>query len=405
MTLFQARKFLTVLMGISLLTLVLAAVGFLDTTVAAEPQTGTIKGQTVSTVAASPSTTVPVSPAAKPTAGAGSQAGSMQELAIAWEWPTDGPVTGLRRWPRDSSIETVYQDLTDQFVGRSRSDQPLTGISVIIDPGHGGQDGGSIYPVNSASPFIVEKTITLEVARKLADQLEDLGASVLLTREDDAWRSVYYRIALASQTVLDGFIAGLADRGRTASGVNNLTEQLTEIMTINNDSASSGGRGIMNGLGAGASQRLLMDINYQFPEVLLVSLHCNALANNESVSGTQVFYQTSDQSYAIQNSSVRNQDPLANAPVYMMYRDKERRRLANLIHGEIVGSLPSLLFQGEAVQDSDYAILRELNLTSVMVELGFVSNASDRQILTSQLDQSTIATAMSRAIYRFYCEN
>lgn len=57
---------------------------------------------------------------------------------------------------------------------------PLTGKVFVIDPGHGGHDGGAV----SASG-IVEKEISLEISLYLRDLLHQAGAFVIMTRERD----------------------------------------------------------------------------------------------------------------------------------------------------------------------------------------------------------------------------
>ena len=57
---------------------------------------------------------------------------------------------------------------------------PLTGVTVCVDPGHGGYDGGAYGASGRA-----EKEINLAVARQLADALEERGARVILTRDTD----------------------------------------------------------------------------------------------------------------------------------------------------------------------------------------------------------------------------
>ncbi|WP_315077883.1 N-acetylmuramoyl-L-alanine amidase CwlD [uncultured Clostridium sp.] len=52
---------------------------------------------------------------------------------------------------------------------------------IVIDPGHGGIDGGA-----QSKNGTVEKDINLSISLKLKNQLEELGYSVYLTREDDS---------------------------------------------------------------------------------------------------------------------------------------------------------------------------------------------------------------------------
>lgn len=55
---------------------------------------------------------------------------------------------------------------------------PKSGI-IVIDPGHGGIDGGT------TRNGVVEKEVNLEIAKKLAAFLEQKGYKVILTREED----------------------------------------------------------------------------------------------------------------------------------------------------------------------------------------------------------------------------
>lgn len=57
---------------------------------------------------------------------------------------------------------------------------PLSGKEILLDPGHGGKDPGSI---SSSGKF--EKYVNLEITLKLKDILESLGAKVYLTRNGD----------------------------------------------------------------------------------------------------------------------------------------------------------------------------------------------------------------------------
>ncbi|WKT82657.1 MULTISPECIES: N-acetylmuramoyl-L-alanine amidase [unclassified Thermosynechococcus] len=62
-----------------------------------------------------------------------------------------------------------------------RGTQPLRGIKILLDPGHGGpEDLGARGP--DGTP---EKVVTLALAQKLAPELERLGATVILTRTED----------------------------------------------------------------------------------------------------------------------------------------------------------------------------------------------------------------------------
>ena len=55
----------------------------------------------------------------------------------------------------------------------------LGGVKILIDPGHGGLDGGA------SSDDIVERDITLSISHELRKRLEKKGAIVVMTRTKD----------------------------------------------------------------------------------------------------------------------------------------------------------------------------------------------------------------------------
>ncbi len=63
------------------------------------------------------------------------------------------------------------------------SDTPLKGVSIVLDPGHGGSDPGAVGV--SGATGANESDLTLATAIATKTLLEGLGAEVTLTREDD----------------------------------------------------------------------------------------------------------------------------------------------------------------------------------------------------------------------------
>ena len=57
--------------------------------------------------------------------------------------------------------------------------EPLGGVKIVLDAGHGGIDGGA------SKGEVVEKDVTLAITQKVARQLKRLGAEVILTRSTD----------------------------------------------------------------------------------------------------------------------------------------------------------------------------------------------------------------------------
>jgi len=90
-------------------------------------------------------------------------------------------------------------------------------LTVVIDPGHGGNDTGTI-----GHNGLQEKQLTLDVAQRLGKLLErNLGAHVLYTRKNDHYVSLENRSALARKANADFFISIHANSSQfpTVNGV------------------------------------------------------------------------------------------------------------------------------------------------------------------------------------------
>lgn len=79
---------------------------------------------------------------------------------------------------------------------------PLAVERVVIDPGHGGRNGGTTTPSG-----LIEKDLTLDIGLRLADLLRDAGFEALLTRGEDVSLSLEERAELANREGADVFIS------------------------------------------------------------------------------------------------------------------------------------------------------------------------------------------------------
>jgi N-acetylmuramoyl-L-alanine amidase len=75
-------------------------------------------------------------------------------------------------------------------LSRSRR-KPLSGIKILIDPGHGGKESGAIGPTG-----LPEKDVNLTVSKLLREELVKKGAMVVMTREVDKFVSLGDRQSL-----------------------------------------------------------------------------------------------------------------------------------------------------------------------------------------------------------------
>ncbi len=88
-------------------------------------------------------------------------------------------------------------------VTRKGIEEILKGKTILIDPGHGGNDSGAIGPHLGS----LEKTINLKVSRLLAEKLKAAGARLYLTREEDRKVSLQERVNSAVDKQADVFIS------------------------------------------------------------------------------------------------------------------------------------------------------------------------------------------------------
>ncbi|PSB01562.1 N-acetylmuramoyl-L-alanine amidase [Merismopedia glauca] len=70
------------------------------------------------------------------------------------------------------------------------SDKTLNGIKIVLDPGHGGQDSGALGPTG-----YTEKEVNLVMSKLIAQELQNRGALVYLTRTEDKAVALPDRVA------------------------------------------------------------------------------------------------------------------------------------------------------------------------------------------------------------------
>ncbi|MET1031074.1 N-acetylmuramoyl-L-alanine amidase [Domibacillus tundrae] len=78
----------------------------------------------------------------------------------------------------------------------------LQGKVIVLDPGHGGIDGGTSGPSGTS-----EKSVTLQTAQKLSEELTQSGATVILTRSGDQFVPLPSRTGNAQYYGADAFIS------------------------------------------------------------------------------------------------------------------------------------------------------------------------------------------------------
>lgn len=88
------------------------------------------------------------------------------------------------------------------IIDRSYLSRLFGGKTIIVDPGHGGEDTGGRGFVS-----LVEKNVVIPIAESLANILRRAGAEVVLTRSGDENVSMEERFKIARQARADAYIA------------------------------------------------------------------------------------------------------------------------------------------------------------------------------------------------------
>ncbi len=124
---------------------------------------------------------------------------------------------------------------------------------IVIDPGHGGEDVGA-----KSKNGLVEKDLTLSIARRLARLLESRGHSVRLTRDGDQSRALSDRTALANRLEATVFLSLHAN----ASAYSSVSGAETYYMSLDRatDDAAAATADLENQAGADAETRSPVDL-------------------------------------------------------------------------------------------------------------------------------------------------
>lgn len=101
------------------------------------------------------------------------------------------------------SYYTADNELIIELVkSQINTKEPLKGLIITLDPGHGGKEYGTTGCLGNK-----EKDINLEFVLKLKKALENKGAIVFLTRNDDSEVPLYDRVKISQNNHSDIFIS------------------------------------------------------------------------------------------------------------------------------------------------------------------------------------------------------
>ena len=127
-----------------------------------------------------------------------------------------GPVGTVRKTGQNVYVAATLLDQIraemDKETTPARPSVTTRRAVIVVDPGHGGRDPGTIA-VNG----VYEKAVNLAVATKLAALLERQGHQVTMTRQNDLYPELEERALLANRLNADLFVSIHADSAEDSS--------------------------------------------------------------------------------------------------------------------------------------------------------------------------------------------
>jgi N-acetylmuramoyl-L-alanine amidase len=214
---------------------------------------------------------------------------------------------------------------------------------IVIDPGHGGHDTGTIGPNG-----LEEKDLVLDVSRRLGTLLQTrLGAEVIYTRQDDTFIPLETRTAIANQEGADLFVSVHANSSHDpdARGV--------ETYYLNFTSS---------------------------PDALEVAARENAVSE-ESIHELQDLVKK----IALKEKIDESQEFASD--------------VQSSLHNGLAAKNPGVRDRG--VKKAPFIVLIGANMPSILAEISFVSNPGDERRLATSEYRQKIAESLYRGIAKY----
>lgn len=215
---------------------------------------------------------------------------------------------------------------------------------IVVDAGHGGHDYGAVSPHGFA-----EKGFTLDLARRLAAELRKLGFQVTLTRDSDVFIPLEERSRIAARAQADFFI----------------------------------------------------------------SLHANASLSH-SLRGLEVYYldrATDDAAVALERAENESPTPPdtmlqpASTDVKAIVWDlkaSENRRLSHEFAQDFLNASDRLVhIAPRRLKSAQFHVLKWTECPAVLVEAGYLTNATDERLLKSPFYRDRLARSIAVGLIEY----
>lgn len=224
--------------------------------------------------------------------------------------------------------------------------------TIVIDAGHGGKDSGAVGKTG-----YLEKKLVLAVSLKLGAYIKEKipNVKVIYTRDDDTFVELHERANIANRNKADLFIS------------------------IHANSASSSS--------AHGTETFVLGL-HKTEENLRVAKRENSVVKYE---------ENTEKHYKLDLTSPEGMIHLSM--MQQAYLDQSIR-LAGKVQHQFT---KRVLRQDRGVRQAGFMVLHQTTMPSILIELGFLTNADEEKFLKSETGQDYMASAIFRAV-RDYTE-
>jgi len=225
--------------------------------------------------------------------------------------------------------------------------------TIVIDPGHGGADPGTV------SKFGYEKDLVLDVSLKLGQYIEKYipGVKVIYTRKTDVFVELIKRAEIANKANADLFIS------IHANGAENKEAFGTESFVMGLDKSAK---------------------NF-------------AVVQKEN----EVIMKEDDYQKTYGNIDPQSPEAYIIFSLYQNVHLKQSTRLAQLIQNQFTERIGR---KDRGVRQGPFFVLWKNESPSVLVELGFISHDAEARFLFSDKGKEYMASAIYRAFKKYKIE-
>ncbi|MGO4716156.1 N-acetylmuramoyl-L-alanine amidase [Bradyrhizobium sp. 2TAF24] len=249
----------------------------------------------------------------------------------------------------DERTGTTGAVVADAAGGDHGAEAPDSRPVIVIDPGHGGIDNGTMAPSGEA-----EKTLVLDFAMALRAQIEKTGKyRVVMTRSDDTFIPLGDRVKVARNAKAALFVSIHADALPRGEG----DAQGATIYTLS-DKASDA-----------EAERLAESEN-----------------KADAIAGVNL-----------------TEEPTDVADILIDLAQRETRTFSNRFARLLAGEMKSVArMHKHPLKSAGFKVLKAPDVPSVLVEIGYVSNKDDLQHLVSDSWRTRTVGSVGQAIEAFF---